>query len=443
MECKLCGTVNTDDAIFCKQCGVRLDGKKSCTFCNAENDLDAKFCNKCGAEFNATVSSATVKNHSNEKALHESKPFNWKRFLEIVSCISAMSGLFLAILFTCFIGLSVRTDSGEVSVSYLLGNNTVTNIFYFFSGAYKNLKSITPSLGNTDQVVAYFIPVVMGTIISAGIIITVLTLAIISIVRLVKYAQGRDCRDFAPTTIVAILVYIIGSLTLLGMYHVSQEVTTDLSIVTTSVVLNLPTVAGIILCGICLCIFVVSRVALKGKDIAANNQIVRIILGSISIVLLCVLVSFLPRGAIAVSQKISDGSEQYSLSFFELLKVIILSSPSEPVVEWVISAAAQFVQFCLMVMVVITLFNQLLNLYGKQGSNTLDISIPTLVLAITYFVLTIILEAKVKNTLEIENSHCINTIIVLVISVLYFVVCVVQTILKRKQVLSNQIQTVE
>ena len=443
MECKFCGAVNADDAIFCKQCGERFDGKKSCKACNAENDLDAKFCNKCGADFSTTVSSAAVKSDSKEISLVVAKPFNWKRFLEILGCISAMSGLFFAILFTFFIGLSVRANTAEANLSYLLGNNAGINIFYFFLGAYKNLKVLVESLGYTDQVVAYYIPVVMGTILSAGIIITVLTLTILSIVRLVKYEKGQGNRDFATTTIVAILVYIVGSLTLLGIYHVAQKVTTDTSVITTSVVLNLPTVVGIILCGICLFIFVASRIALKEKEIVTKNQIVRIILGLISIVFLCVLAGFLPHGAIGISQKTSDGSEQYYFSFFEVLKVIILSSPSEHVGELIISAAAQFVQFCLMIMVVITLFNQLLNLYDKQGSNTLDISIPTVILGIIYFVLTIIFEGEVENTLEIETSHYINAIIVLIFSVLYFVVCIVQTVLKRKQSLSSQVQIVE
>lgn len=48
MNCKYCNTVNDEDAVYCIQCGKKLDGKLICPSCGSENEDDATFCEKCG-----------------------------------------------------------------------------------------------------------------------------------------------------------------------------------------------------------------------------------------------------------------------------------------------------------------------------------------------------------------------------------------------------------
>ncbi len=47
MTCTACGTVNTPDSRFCKQCGVAL--QVLCRSCSAANTPDSQFCTTCGA----------------------------------------------------------------------------------------------------------------------------------------------------------------------------------------------------------------------------------------------------------------------------------------------------------------------------------------------------------------------------------------------------------
>ena len=46
MNCPECRIQNSADAVFCENCGYRLE--VTCTSCGGANHLKAKFCKKCG-----------------------------------------------------------------------------------------------------------------------------------------------------------------------------------------------------------------------------------------------------------------------------------------------------------------------------------------------------------------------------------------------------------
>jgi hypothetical protein len=46
MECPRCQHKNPADAVFCQECGTRLE--TACPGCGTANQLGAKFCKKCG-----------------------------------------------------------------------------------------------------------------------------------------------------------------------------------------------------------------------------------------------------------------------------------------------------------------------------------------------------------------------------------------------------------
>lgn len=50
MNCPKCANENTDDALFCKNCGasLKIQDPSLCPHCNNEISNSAKFCNKCG-----------------------------------------------------------------------------------------------------------------------------------------------------------------------------------------------------------------------------------------------------------------------------------------------------------------------------------------------------------------------------------------------------------
>ena len=65
MICKNCETENSEGAVYCKNCGTRLDGKHICPSCGNENDSDAKICVSCGKSMEQQSGAKTEKRLSN------------------------------------------------------------------------------------------------------------------------------------------------------------------------------------------------------------------------------------------------------------------------------------------------------------------------------------------------------------------------------------------
>jgi ribosomal protein L40E len=58
MKCPRCQHENPADAVFCQECGSRLE--EACPGCGTANRLDAKFCKKCGQSVGVMPPAATA-----------------------------------------------------------------------------------------------------------------------------------------------------------------------------------------------------------------------------------------------------------------------------------------------------------------------------------------------------------------------------------------------
>jgi len=56
MPCPQCHSDNSDDALFCEQCGAKLE--LPCSACGASINRNARFCKKCGAQIGGASPSA-------------------------------------------------------------------------------------------------------------------------------------------------------------------------------------------------------------------------------------------------------------------------------------------------------------------------------------------------------------------------------------------------
>src|SRR5215472_13017993 len=59
MKCPRCQHESAADAVFCQECGARLE--VACPACGTANQLGAKFCKKCGQAVSAASSAPVVR----------------------------------------------------------------------------------------------------------------------------------------------------------------------------------------------------------------------------------------------------------------------------------------------------------------------------------------------------------------------------------------------
>jgi len=218
MACKKCGTVSPENAVYCPECGYRLDGKKACPTCGEFNEEQFKYCIACGARIDGKTTcpscgtehegkfcpqcgmGATVKKaDKKEKKVHNGI---YKKVMKIVSVSLGLAAALTAFVFMFFIGFS-----GEKS------------IFYYFSEAFKDLKVLNSFnglyLSGAIKGVSYF-AVILSCVIAAITLAGVTTLFVLTIIRTIKSLCGKQTRSPIKVALWTVFFYAVG---VAALYH--------------------------------------------------------------------------------------------------------------------------------------------------------------------------------------------------------------------------------
>ena len=327
MNCKICGTDNPEDAVFCKACGKRLDGTMVCQSCSASIPADSVFCPYCGgkqvvaqqkeqpkvqtAEPVHTVAATepAVETVAATPVKTENKGF--KTFLKYAAPATALITAVLSLIFVFFIGLVATNIFNDGATS--LRNRETIDLFYYFGDAYKEIKRGFDALDDAGTAysdyfanMSYLQPV-MGTIIVAFTLIAVCVLSILAIVRSIKCLLGKTQKTVGNLAVAAFLAYIAGALALLALNNVSAtnyEYGTEMSNV--KVNFNGATLAGISLCSIFAILYLCCTVASNGRELLKANTIVKCALSLVGIGLVIAIIALCSKPAITI-----DLSDEY------------------------------------------------------------------------------------------------------------------------------------
>ena len=179
MNCPFCGTENTDDSLYCKKCGRKMSGTVTCPACGASAPADGEYCTRCGAKLNT---------HAPAQAEREKPhPAAWRQVLVTVGNALAVFAALASVIFLFCLGCENGiTDTGDMWLD-LSGRN----IYYYFGEVYRDLYNIfttsTPVLVGT----AGYTFAIAGTLLSAGMIVSVSVLFILTLVRFVRSFSGK------------------------------------------------------------------------------------------------------------------------------------------------------------------------------------------------------------------------------------------------------------
>ena len=366
MECKYCRTENIEGAVFCSQCGTRIDGKKACKSCgklNAETNvycnycgirLDGKticrscgtaytghFCPKCGlkhAESAATaaVPTAAPRGTAINGAVRRPAAAQTLRTIQTSLLFGA---IVLMLLFSFFIGISVSPD----------GKNWASiGVFGFLIDCWDDFTLLFEKLAETFELVIYpeayfaiYFPFICIAIAYAANFIVNIVYATLATVQYAKNIGRNDVslKKYLIPPVVSTLVALV--LPKILMFNASAN-SGGLESETLFVALNAAATAEIVLVAVFAAAAFVFECLLNGKAVVKNLK--KIIPLSVTAILLAAALgslcgSFLPT---SVSGEKLKTSAAMFLSAFLLSTGLIQDEIPDEAVKFLYTSYAEY-----------------------------------------------------------------------------------------------------
>ena len=199
MKCPKCGFENQNDAVFCEECGHKLDEKLTCPSCGAELREGAKFCVKCGAKVGSDNNEVAT---STPATAGPKAPVNWLRSIQLL-LLGFGLGLMMVGMFCSCLHLEVLV-SGQT-----IGTQDMYPMGYFFKDFWKEVSSIRdsgfPMYATTYTILGIF-TLISYIVMLVGVIIS----GIVGIVNVEKHYKEEKFVNKAPlATIGCTLPFIL------------------------------------------------------------------------------------------------------------------------------------------------------------------------------------------------------------------------------------------
>ena len=276
MQCFNCGTENPQEATFCKKCGRKLDGMALCSACGKYTPADGEFCIHCGSNRNAPVwlmparfessvpaaggaeaapaATAAMRVGAPAAAAQPAPRSQRQKRAKVktdavaaggkangimgkIALILSAVGALIPLIFVFLIGNSYSMGVGGVSGGSPMGYS----IFHYFGDAYKSVFDTQSVLGN-----AALMGAVIGTVCSVVAIGGTVAAFAFTAVRAVKIFKGKADGGLLAPAATTYAAYVGGA----ALVLVCMAQRAELAGVSTAMVANIGTVAGIVLGGI-------------------------------------------------------------------------------------------------------------------------------------------------------------------------------------------------
>ena len=465
MECKKCGAINPDEAVFCAQCGTRLDGKAPCPSCGKLNDetnaycnfcgtrLDGKtvcktcgavfegnFCPKCGAGARAAETAATHAAAAPKAAAKALPGKTAKRVIRLVQSSLVFSAIFCMLVFSLCLGFT-QTQTGTLEP-----RSETENVYYFLFSVWKDIRAVfVPSSPDVEVLIyfeAYFslyMPYILIAVALGANIVVCLTYGILAVV---KFSTGIGRTDvplakYLVPPVVSTLAAVTVPLALMG----ATSATGDTGSAHISFGLNGAGVAEIVLVAVFLAGAIVLECLLNGKAVA--NRLKKIVPFAIGALLLAVAAGVLSANffTLGAGQMAAKTSLVSMLSGF-LFMIGLYSGelPANLSQLSTLSVVEYFTFALLAASILITIYFLLREMFSdeKSSGETLLFGIFSAAFAVMFLVVAVLIKNKlldigVENGTEILAKLGAMPVAVLVLSLLALAAVIVGFALGRAQ----------
>ena len=123
MTCYHCETENPENAVYCKNCGRRLDGMSVCAYCGKTTPQDGDFCIHCGFNRNMAYDGAALPVAGGYAARRERTPradsaertARREKIMTNIALACTILTILVSVVFVFLIGAAFGVSTGGVS----------------------------------------------------------------------------------------------------------------------------------------------------------------------------------------------------------------------------------------------------------------------------------------------------------------------------------------
>ncbi len=481
MECKFCKTENVDESVFCKKCGKRLDGKKVCPACRKLVDDDAVFCNHCGKRLDGKTICTACGNayegsfcpkcgHQERTAKTRATAQNgeitvpnsgvWKNILGTIGTSFALFGVVVSLIFVFLIGFGASV-SGSVDSTEIgnLGINASesTMLYTYFGKVYENIRLALDELNSmAGQGTFYsFVPsamiitAVIGTVVSAGVLVAVTVLSILSIIKLSRKLVGKEVKNAEQFAVTTYVIYALGASLLLALNYVSARINSSSSANASAnmnaligVGFSEATIAGLTLGAIGIGVYVACKIACMGTQLKDARTLVNVILTVAAIALVAVIAGLISQSVYSLQyfakEQYYSESVNLTLSTGAWLQIWAQSlgqSDEAWDTEFFLIIIVLAAQIALVAVSIVAILMKLKALVKGGKSSQLGVSIPLAVISVVLLVISVV-AAKEPAALLAQSDQSLkltftSAIVAVVFAMLNLGVSIAKTVLLK------------
>lgn len=427
MNCKFCGVENPENAVFCKDCGKRIDGLTVCPSCGALTPEGGTFCTNCGIRLDGKTActvcgtvyegkycpncgTATESEQTEQTEQTANENAMWKRVLWHVGSGFGLLTAVCALIFTFFIGCTVGGSQHALDTIEELGLQNSVNLFYYFGEMYDEISLSLRAMATYSAFfeIAIYSVAVLSTIIAACILIAVPVMSILTIVRYVSCYVGKTQKQMGTLAFATFFTYLAGATLILACNAAKVKMLSGSTTATAYISYNGATIAGISLCAIFVTIGLICLIARRGKELITKKNIVTLSFSAITIAFLSVIVAMCAKPSVAIdiypslTKKESITISMGLLGLAQMFPALKTTSSGNSEAPFAYAYLAFIMVIALTVLSVIIMTKLLGNTVKEQQKTGLGLSIAALVVVILCTVFAILAVNEFASVFDID-----------------------------------------
>ena len=453
MECYHCGQENNDGAVFCKQCGQRVDGKEQCPSCGQLIDCDSTFCEYCGCNIQETnYDDVDIKEGAYAEKPFVNKLTRIRRKGETCCGVFSLAAVFFSLLFTFFIGISFSGAKIVGSESAVLPSLEV-NLYYYFGECYKQIDLIK-DLGLPDFCMShYYFYAIFGTIFSLATMLSVVILAIVTLTKYINYVKNDSENTYFKYALATYITYILGLTLFCAFNGNSARIGNE----TVSFKPNAYSIFGIILTTVCIIPAIVGKTSTLGNQLSAQRNVSKISFAALSVVTLVFLAILTAMPSMAVT---AESNETFHYNFFTAMTMVatififkeptispvtgLVTYPDPPTELYTNLLFALIFQVAIIITVLIMIVAYIHSMSTDKKNRSfakVGASVAIALLSIIYLIVTINAQGQyieyISSDTDKISADVINLVMIAIIGIAQLVVSISQAVTSHRIIKRN------